>query len=273
MPIQTAKEDFSYPDGLRMDISSDTGSTWSDAGVLADGVSWTFNYDVTDVENGNAANPDAQAKNLSVSIAPSALRSWDTSILEALSGGLMTREAVAGTLVEDAVQTIASGDWAYETGITLSGQNSDGTAPTINSVTAGTNGALALDTDYFVVLGPSGGWTVVITDSATVTTLDQTIEIDTDYTPAAGSYLHAGTSSKILTYVQVRLRHYTDAAFTLYDYEALFYRVRPDSGGIVLTKSGALSGNELDEWTVAITAEIESGNTDGRQLFRLYQEA
>ncbi len=270
MSVQTTKTDYSYPDGLRFDISTDSGTTWNDVGVMADGVTATFNYDLSEVENGNAADPDAQAKNLSMALAPSALRSWDTEILESLSAGLVTREAVAGTLVSGATDDIASGSWAYDTFIALDGQNSDGTEPTINSVTLGTDGAIVEGTDYNVVLA-EGGWGIAILDSATVTTEAQTVEIDYDYTPAAGSYLYGGTSSKVLEYYQVRLRHYNDDTFTAYDYEMFFPRVRPDAGGLVLTKGGALSGNGQDEWTIALTAELDTGYTDGRQLFRIYQ--
>lgn len=271
MPNQTIKEDYSYPDGLRMDISVDSGSTWNDVGVMADGVGWTFNYDLSEVENGNAADPDAQAKNMSVAVAPSAFRSWDVSVLQKLSGGLMSTEAVAGTLVSGADQVVAEGAWSFDTAIYLTGQNSAGTAPTINSVIGSVDGAGAAD-DYDLVL-TDGGWYLVPRDGTNFATEAQSLTINTDYTPATGTYLHAGTSSKVLTYYQVRLRHYTDAAFTTFDYEVLFYRVRPDAGGLVLTKSGALSGNDLDEWTLAMTAEIESGNTDGRQLFRIFQAA
>jgi len=271
MPNQTSKESYSYPDGLRMDISIDAGSSWEDAGVLADGVGWTFNYDLSEVENGNAANPDAQAKNLSVAITPSALRTWDSNVMEKISAGLMSREAVPGTLVSGATQITTEGNWSFQEGISLEGQNSDSTVPTINSVTGSVDGAGAAD-DYDVVKG-TGGWMVVPKDGTNFATEAQDITIDYDYTPAAGSYLYAGTSSKVLDYFMVRLRHYTDDAFIEYDYEVIFYRVRPDAGAIVMTKGGALSGNTLDEWTVAMTAEIESGNADGRQLFRIYEKA
>jgi hypothetical protein len=269
MGAQTAKKNYSYPKGVALEVSTDSGSSWEDVGVMSDGVSWTLNYDLSEIENGNQADPDAQAKNMSVSISPTSLRSWGTDVMAKLSAGLITREAVAGTLVSGASQIVSSGDWGFNEGILIDGQNANGTAPSINSITGSVNGAGASD-DYDVYKG-AGGWYIVPLDGTNFDTEAQSMTINYDYTPAEGSYLYAGTSSKVLDYIQARVRHYTDDALTLYDYEALFYRVRPDAGAIVMTKSGALSGNGLDEWTVALTGELESGNTDGRQLFRIYQ--
>ncbi len=271
MPNQTIKEDYSYPDGLAMEVSVDNMSTWEDVGVMADGASFTYNYDLSEVENGNAADPDDQAKNMSISIAPSALRSWDSTVLRKLMAGLVEEVTIDGTAVTGEDQVVSSGDWSFDTGIYLTGQNSDGTAPTINSVTGSVDGAGAADDWDTVKQG--GGWYLVPRDGTNFTTEAQDLTINSDYTPAAGTYLYAGTSSKVLEYFQVRFRHYTDEDLTEYDYEALFYRVKPDAGGLVLTKGGALSGNTVDEWTIALTGEIESGNTDGRQLFRIYQAA
>lgn len=270
MGAQTNTKKYSYPKGVALEVSTDSGSSWKDVGVLSDGVSWTFNYDLSEIENGNQVDPDAQAKNMSVSIAPTALRSWGTDVVAALSAGMITREVIAGSLVSGASQIVSSGDWGFDEGILLDGQNGDGTAPTINSVTGSVDGAGAAD-DYDVYKG-SGGWYLVPLDGTNFDTESQSLTINYDYTPAEGSYLYAGSSSKVLDYIQARVRHYTDDALTTYDYEALFYRVRPDAGAITMTKSGALSGNGLDEWSIAMTGELESGNADGKQLFRIYQE-
>jgi len=271
MPNQTIMNEESYSDGVRMDISTDSGSSWSDCGILADGYTWVYQYSTGDMEHGNAENPAPLAKNLKVTIQPSALRSWDTSILEDLMGGLLSRTTTAGALVEGAEQVVASGDWEFNKGILLSGQNAAGTVPTINSVTGSVDGAGAAD-DWTTVLLP-GGWYLQPLDGTNFATEAQSLTIDTDYTPAASYQIDSGTSSQVLTAIQVRFRHYTDTAFTLYDYEHVLYRVFPDAGGLTMTKLGAKSENTMDEWTIALTAECDSGLTDGSQLFQITQNA
>lgn len=270
-PNQTLRtNEYSYPYGLRMDILADGEVAFEDVGVLADGVAWTFNSDNTDVENGNATDPPKQAKNMSVSIAPSGFRTWAADIQAKLSGGLITSTTVAGTLVSGEDQTVASGAWEYDTFIELTGQNSDGTQPTINSVEGSIDSTLVEGTDYNVVKAP-GGWGIAVIDSATVTTEAQVLTINTDYTPSSGVILKSGTNSTILTYMQVRLRHYTESDFSKYDYEMLFHKVVADAGSMTMTKGGSLSGNTLDEWTLAMTAEVDDSKDDGEQLFTMYQ--
>ena len=272
MGVQTSKTDFSYSDGLSFEISTDSGSTWLDVGVMEDGASFTFNYDKSELESGNAENPDPLAKNLTLAMAPSPLWTWDTEAIEALGAGLFTRTVVAAAEVTGASQAVASGNWAYETGILIKNQMGDGTAPTINSVTGSIDSTLTLGTDYYLVNG-SGGWSIVVTDSVDVTTEAQTITIGYDYTPAASTVLTAGTTSKVLLPFQCRFTHWTNDVLTTYDYRLTAYRVSPDSGGLVFNKLGAKSSNDLDTWTIAMTAELDSGLADGSQLFRIEQSA
>lgn len=113
--------------------------------------------------------------------------------LATLDAGLVTLSTVAGTPLVSQSEAIASGDWSYSTFIELANQESDGTQPTINSVTGGTNGALVLDTDYFIIK-VAGKWGIYVIDSVTVTTEAQTITVDSDYTPAASKSLAFTTS-------------------------------------------------------------------------------
>jgi len=269
MPVQTIKTANKTSDGVSMEVSTDAGSSWIDCGVMMDGYEWTYEYTANEVELGNAENPDAVAKNLKATISPSALATWDSSVMEDLSSGLMSRTAIAGTPVAGATQTVTSGNWNFDSGILLDGQNSSGLVPTINSVTGSVDGAGAAD-DWTTVKA-QGGWMLVPLDGTNFTTETQDLVIDYDYTPASGSYLYSGTSSKILTPYQVKFTHYTDSIFSAFDYQHIFYRVSIPSGGISMTKSGSLSGNDYDTWTISFSAQIDSGYTDGRQLFRLYQ--
>lgn len=115
-----------------------------------------------------------------------------------LDAGLVTLTTTAGSLVSGGVEVIPAGDWSYDNTIVLANQNDSGLVPTINSVTAGTDGALVLGTDYFVVK-VNGKWAIHITDSLTVTTEAQAISVDSNYTPSASKKLvfaNSGTKTK-----------------------------------------------------------------------------
>lgn len=265
---QTQKEDLSFAGGLSFEVSKDDGSSFEDMGIMDDGATITYNYDAPDVEFGNKEDPDRVVKNQTLAVAPSNLLSFDTVSMEALSNGLLTRTAVAGTPVAGAVQNVAQGNWAFNKGILLTGQNADGTAPTINSVTGSIDGPVGAD-DYDLALLP-GGWHLIPRDGTVFTTEAQSIAINTDYTPGEYSTLAAGTAAKVMAPVWVRLTHYTDSAKTAFDWRIDIYRVFLDSG-MVITKLGAKSGNNYDNYTVAITGKRDSGRVDGSQLFLITQ--
>lgn len=123
------------------------------------------------------------------------LEPGDLNKVESLFKGMVTKSSTAGSTVSGADQTVASGDWNYNVFIPLENQNNDGTLPTINSVTLGTDGAIVLDTDYHTVKDPATGkWGIIIRDTVTVTTESQTVAIDYDYTPAASLTITGGSS-------------------------------------------------------------------------------
>lgn len=272
MPNQTNEGPSYVSDGVQIAIR-EAGSTdsFTDIGVMANGFTSTYQNANSEVEFGNAQNPDKVSKNLKLQIAPTELYTMKNNIFALLSGGLITEETTAGTPVVGGTQTVASGAWAYSQFIELTGKESDGSQPTINSVTGSVDGALVLDTDYFVMKGV-GGWGIYIIDSATVTTEAQNIVIDSDYTPAAGSTLYSGTSSKQLSAVEVQIRHYTDDDLTVYDYELVLFRSFLDAGSFVQTHNGARSDTDFDTYTFTMTAETDDTREDGKQLFSEYRK-
>lgn len=96
---------------------------------------------------------------------------------------------VAGTLVSGYSQPVVSGAWTYDNFIKFDFQNGDGSKITPTSVTAGTNGPLVLNTDYFIVQDDNGNWGIIVRDSTTVTTEAQSITIVYNYTPNAAKYV------------------------------------------------------------------------------------
>lgn len=103
----------------------------------------------------------------------------------------------AGTIVNNHSYAISSGAWAYDVFIPFDFQNGDGTKITPDSVTASTDGLLVLNTDYFISKDENGLWGIAVRDSATVTTLSQTITIVYDYTPAASKNMKFKSSNFI----------------------------------------------------------------------------
>lgn len=132
------------------------------------------------------------------------LEPGDADTLENIFKGLLAKSSVAGTLVNNYSQVEASGEWAYNTFIPFDHQDADGTAPNVDSVTGGTDGALVVNVDYIITQHPDGRWGVMILDSTDVTTLTQTITIAFDYTPAAAKVLRAGTNqTAVPRYVKI----------------------------------------------------------------------
>jgi hypothetical protein len=113
------------------------------------------------------------------------LAEMDMTTYSIIDDGLVVLSNTAGVLVAGAEQVLASGGWAYNSPVIIANQNGDGSVIDVNSVTASVNGALVANTDYFVGFDGQGNCVITLVDSATITTLAQTITIDYDYTPNA----------------------------------------------------------------------------------------
>lgn len=117
--------------------------------------------------------------------------------------GLVNLTTVAGTPVSGAEQVIAS-PFVPNKFYKLENQMGDGSAPTINSVTGATDGALDADDDYHLVVNGQGEYGIVLNTVAggtNITTLSQAITIDYDYTPAASkkiTFTKQGTKDEIV---------------------------------------------------------------------------
>jgi len=266
MSAQTNVSKYIIPDGMNIAISTDSGSSWSDIGLLAGGATLTHNFTKQTINGGNKNKIVDRIKDQTVALAPSALWSQDLAVFEKLGGGLYTRTAVAGTPVTGASQVVAANGWAYQKFIKLTNQNYDGSAVTVNSVTGSVDGLLAVNTDYYIGRNEAGEYGIFVLDSATVTTVNQTLTINTDYTPAASSYITAGTSLLELTSFQVRMRHYTDVGLTAFDQEVYVYNAATDSGIQFNFKGQNEDG--LFETTMSFTGSLDESRTSGDQLFK-----
>ena len=166
---------------LRVLIGEDASSL-VDIGVIRSGV---FNNLAENQEIPfDNANPIRRVSNGNKVSLACEIQEINLTNLAVIDGGLLTLDTVAGTLEAGVDQVVASGAWAYEKFIALANQNGDGSKPTINSVTGGTNGALTVNDDYFVTqVGDQ--WGIVVRDGTNTTTESQNLVIQYDYTPNA----------------------------------------------------------------------------------------
>lgn len=102
--------------------------------------------------------------------------------LAIMSGGMIEVTNIAGSAVSGDTHVLAETEWEYDKVVELKGQNSDGSAPTINSVTGSTDG---VSTDYKLVKLPNGNWGVSIDNGGAISTTTQDVTVDYDYTPSA----------------------------------------------------------------------------------------
>ena len=98
MPRQTNEANTQFPDGCKIEISTDgtTGSAWDDLGIIAGGVNCTLNWDQYYLDAGNDEGLIDKAKNPVFAIAPSAILNWEhAAIAHAFPGVLSTADASA----------------------------------------------------------------------------------------------------------------------------------------------------------------------------------
>ncbi len=113
-----------------------------------------------------------------------------------LDAGMINMTTVADTPVSNATQLVVAGSWSYNTFIPIANQNGDKSAVNVDSVTGATDNTLAAETDFFVTQDANGVYGIIIVDSSNVTTLNQNITIQYDYTPNASKKITSNASGK-----------------------------------------------------------------------------
>jgi hypothetical protein len=90
MPRQTNEKNMVFPDGFRLEISTDgtTGTAWEDVGVLAGGATVTFNWDEFYLDGGNYEGLVDKAINPTIALAPSAVWNFDATVIKNLFPGM-----------------------------------------------------------------------------------------------------------------------------------------------------------------------------------------
>jgi hypothetical protein len=265
----------------RVEYSEDNGSSFVNLGV-GDSFAYVENITPLEARPDNGPTPDAldgiATQNVNVTG-----NMWEIKLaaLNALRGGIDTLSSVASTLVSGASQLVAIGDWEFDKPILLTGQNSDGTVPTINSVTGSVDGAGAADDWTTVKIG--GEWYLIPKDGTNFTTENQTLTINTDYTPAASESLSSGgktIANKVWIRLTNRLATTADAAdaaanagisegdniyrTTRYD----FYYCKVNTG-LAQTFPSKDDTNPVVLTPIDMLAELNADRAVGDQLFKV----
>jgi hypothetical protein len=106
MPRQTGETNVQFPDGFRLEISTDgtTGSVWEEVGVLAGGATATLNWTDFYLDAGNYEGLVDKARDLEFALAPSAVWNWDATVIANLFPGMFSTSSATlpttGTDVE-----------------------------------------------------------------------------------------------------------------------------------------------------------------------------
>lgn len=91
MPRQTAVGSTQFPDGFKLEVSTDSGNTWTDVGLVSAGATATLNWDPVMINAGNYEAVKRGGKNFQFTLNPSALWSWDPDVIAAISGGVLSK--------------------------------------------------------------------------------------------------------------------------------------------------------------------------------------
>jgi hypothetical protein len=260
------------PAGATVKIGDDVGSL-ADIGVLKGDAAVTITGDRVTIKGSKAEEVQAKFKNMSATMSGE-MYQLNHDVIDKMNDGIFTRTAVDATPVAGAVDTIVSGNWAYNTFVPLINQDSGdllapavGATLTINSVTGGTDLALTINED-FIIHKVGGLWGITIIDSVGVTTLAQNIVINYGYTPAAGIKYTVGAASTAVTGKVVELSYTNPASSKL-------IRIRmwnaKQSNDITLNFLDQAS-DELNTYAFELMGDLDVSRTSGDQLLEIYTE-
>ena len=116
--------------------------------------------------------------------------------LALIRGGLDNYTEEEGDLVDDAMQKVAAGTWAFGKFIKIEHQNHDLGEIDISSVKGDQTDYTTVAGDYVLVQDAAGNWGIIVNDSegggGTNTDIEHTLTIEYEYTPAAIKKLASG---------------------------------------------------------------------------------
>jgi len=268
-PTSVQRETAITLGSAKFEYTLDGGSTYNDLG-LGRAITVTENIVKAEVAADNGPSVKQRVADHTVTVAVDILEFYWPNIAQIRGGSLDLVSTTAGTPVAGASQVIASGGWSYSTPVEIEGQNGDGTAQTINSVTGSVDGVLVVGDDYDLVKLPNGRWAISITDSTTVTTETQDITVNYDYTPAASVEWSTGGLSEIGK-IGIRLTNVEDVSGTLRNRIVTVYKATIDTGVSLPFQDSKSETSELVS-NISFTGELDTDRTAGDQLFKIVDE-
>lgn len=179
--------------------------------------------------------------------------------------GIMTVETVAGTAVTGKAQTLAAG-WKFQQAYKFLGQNANGNAPTV-SASGSAKSRLTAGTDYDLVKGADGEWSIVFKASSTsplVTT--ETITLTLGYTPAARKVAKMGSPSVEITPQVVRFIKVQNKK----RFQVTLWSATNEAG--LSFAFPASSGDAPASLEVTMNGGLDTSRTDGEQLVEIIDE-
>ena len=171
-----------------------------DAGALS-GLEVEEAMEVSKEENDNADADEVVSKQ-ELTIKATLHEALKSSVWDILRGNFDKKTVIAGTPVSGATHTIEANVFAKGKLIVLPGQNANGSAQTITSITQGAV-TLTDPDDYIQAAGPDGKWGIVPTELGDY---DPTVAavVTYGYTPPASVTIHSG-SKTLLPDFKVRI--------------------------------------------------------------------
>jgi len=253
----------------KVEVSVDDGSNWVNLG-LARGISVEELLKIVKTEADNSPACKRVVGLHTAKVAFTLLELYWPTIDKLRGEGIDAVTAVAAAEVEAANQIVASGDWAYNEFIEFTHQMGDGTCPTVNSVSGGTDSGLTEETD-FVTVKNGDKWGIIIWDSTTVTTESQVITINTDYTPAASTTFSTG-GLVTLTDVDLRFTN-TEYIATVEKTKTLWIYKANLASGLNMAFKSSNDDDQAMEIPFEFEAELDTTRTAGDQLLIISDDA
>lgn len=247
----------------KVEVAAFGTETWYDLGY-GEGVNWVEGFKTDEAIPDNSASLGIVILDQFADID---FACWqpDFEALTLARGSVDTYTAIPGSAVSGHTQTIASGAWGYSGFIQFEGQNSDGTAPTMDvthPVVGSTDSDLTVDTDWELVK-VSGKWGILIKDSTAVTTLSQSITLKYSYTPAASITFETGGES-IPGFLKLRLTNVTSGKSTVVE----FHKVQNTTGFSVKMNSDSGTAKPTP-WVLKFHAVNNADLASKKQLYKI----
>lgn len=252
---------------VQIELSFLSPTSWIDVGAV-NGCTITENLQISTLENHNAQDR-TQVTDQTATIEFGMFEIINENIDLITRAGLDTTSTIAGTPVAGATQALAIGEWGFKEFVPIENQNGDGTVPTVNSVTGSTDGALIDEDDYLVVQDQNGVWGVAWSDSSatTLTTENQTMTIDYDYTPNATARRSSG-GLQDLDEFQVRLTNTETISDVSKTRRFTFFKCTLGSGKVFEFQKYNSEDTRVFLPT-SINAKLDTTLTKGAQLYQI----